>query len=198
MMAAASAVAAATGLRLCGMVDEPPRPSPDGSKASATSVCIISDTSRAILPQLPAAIATTDAASATRSRWPCHGASGSGSFSCCDSLSATSNPLSPRAARVPAAPPNCSASPSPRNRRNRPRERCRAAAYSASFRPNGIGRACCSQVRATIGVSRCFRARFAKPAMARSRSASSASIAARNVIIVAVSITSWLVEPQCT
>ena len=42
MVAAASAVAAATGLRLCGMVDEPPRPSPDGSNASATSVCIIS------------------------------------------------------------------------------------------------------------------------------------------------------------
>ena len=35
MLAAASAVAAATGLRLCGMVEEPPRPSPDGSNASA-------------------------------------------------------------------------------------------------------------------------------------------------------------------
>ena len=39
------------------MVEEPPRPSPAGSKASATSVCISSETSRAILPQVPARIA---------------------------------------------------------------------------------------------------------------------------------------------
>ena len=81
MVAAPSALAAATGLRLCGMVDEPPRPSPEGSKASPTSVCIISETSRAILPQVPARIANTDAASAMRSRWVCQGASGSGSSS---------------------------------------------------------------------------------------------------------------------
>ncbi len=80
MVAAASALAAATGLRLCGMVEEPPRPSPEGSKASPTSVCIISDTSRAILPQVPAIMANTEAASAMRSRWVCQGASGSGSF----------------------------------------------------------------------------------------------------------------------
>ena len=49
--------AAATGLRLCGMVDEPPRPSPAGSKASPISVCISSETSRAILPQVPARMA---------------------------------------------------------------------------------------------------------------------------------------------
>ena len=42
-----------------------------------------------------------------------------------------------------------------RNRFNRSRERCSAAAYSASFSPNGIGKACCSQVRATTAVSRC-------------------------------------------
>src|SRR3954454_25223301 len=64
IVAAANADAAATGLRLCGMVDEPPRPSPDGSKASPTSVCIISDTSRAILPQVPADMANKDGASA--------------------------------------------------------------------------------------------------------------------------------------
>ena len=86
-----------------------------------------------------------------RSRWVCHGASGNGSSSSCANRSATSNPLSPSAASVPAAPPNCSASASRRNRCNRTRERCKAAAYSASFRPNGIGSACCSQVRATTG-----------------------------------------------
>ena len=198
MVAAASAVAAATGLRLCGMVEEPPRPSPDGSNASATSVCIISETSRAILPHVPVRTANTQAASAMRSRWVCHGASGSGSFSSCASFSATSNPLSPRAAKVPAAPPNCSASPSLRNRCNRVRERCNAAAYSASFKPNGIGSACCSQVRATTAVLRCWCASLAKPATARSRSGSSASMAARKVSMPAVSITSWLVAPQCT
>ena len=86
MVAAASALAAATGLRLCGMVEEPPRPSPDGSKASPTSVCIISETSRAILPQVPAMMANTEAASAMRSRWVCQGASGSGSLSSCGQL----------------------------------------------------------------------------------------------------------------
>ena len=52
---------------------------------------------------------------------------------------------------MPAAPPNCSASVSRRKRFSRSFERCSAAAYSASFSPNGIGSACCSQVRATTG-----------------------------------------------
>ena len=52
---------------------------------------------------------------------------------------------------MPAAPPNCSASVSLRKRCSRSFERCSAAAYSASFSPNGIGSACCSQVRATTG-----------------------------------------------
>ena len=198
MVAAASALAAATGLRLWGMVDEPPRPSPDGSKASATSVCIISDTSRAILPQVPATMANTDAASAMRSRWVCHGASGSGSLSSWASFSATANPLSPSAASVPAAPPNCSASVLPRKCFSRCRERCSAAAYSASFNPKGIGSACCNQVRATTAVLRCCRASLAKPDIARSISPSSASMPARSISMVAVSITSWLVAPQCT
>ena len=53
-VAAESAAAAPTGLRLCGIVEEPPRPGAAGSNASPTSVCIISVTSRAILPQVPA------------------------------------------------------------------------------------------------------------------------------------------------
>ena len=198
MVAAASALAAATGLRLCGIVDEPPRPSPDGSKASPTSVCIISETSRAILPQVPVRIASTDAASAMRSRWVCQGASGRGRSSSRASRSATCNPLSPSAASVPAAPPNCSASVSLRNRSSRFRERCSAAAYSASLRPNGIGSACCSQVRATTGVWRCFRAKAAKPATARPVSASRASMPARRPSMAPVSMTSWLVAPQWT
>src|ERR1700743_2321051 len=81
MVAAPSALAAATGLRLCGMVEEPARPSPDGSNASPTSVCINSETSRAILPQLPVMIAITEAASGNRGAggWP--GACGKGKLS---------------------------------------------------------------------------------------------------------------------
>jgi len=52
--AAASTMAEATGLRLCGMVEEPPRPSVHGSDTSATSVSIRRETSRAILPSVPA------------------------------------------------------------------------------------------------------------------------------------------------
>ena len=69
---------------------------------------------------------------------------------------------------MPAAPPNCSASVSSRSRCRRFFERCKPAAYSASFSPNGIGSACCSQVRATTGVLRCWRASFGK---ARDRAA---------------------------
>src|SRR5438128_1357054 len=40
----------ADGVLLCGIVEEPPRPGPPPSEASATSVWAISTTSRAILP----------------------------------------------------------------------------------------------------------------------------------------------------
>ena len=83
-----------------------------GSNASPTSVCISSATSRAILPQVPARIAKAAATSASRSRWLCQGASGSGRSSSAASRSATSRPRSPSAASVPAAPPNCSTSAS--------------------------------------------------------------------------------------
>ena len=43
-----------------------------------------------------------------------------------------------------------------------------------------------------------LRASAAKPLMARLRSASNASMPARSVSMVAVSMTSWLVAPQCT
>ena len=59
------------------------------------------------------------ATSPSRSRWLCHGASGSGSSSSCASSSATSKPRLPSAASVPAAPPNCSTRASSRNRFSR-------------------------------------------------------------------------------
>ena len=128
IVAAESAAAAPIGLRLCGSVDEPPRPGASGSKASPTSICIISATSRAILPQVPARMAKAAATSARRSRWLCQGASGSGRSSSAASRSATPRPRSPSAASVPAAPPNCSTSASRRSRTSRSRERASAAA----------------------------------------------------------------------
>ena len=118
--------------------------------------------------------------------------------SSCASCSATCNPLSPSAASVPAAPPNCSASASLRRRFNRLRERCKAAAYSASFSPNGIGSACCSQVRATTAVLRCCSCQLRKAGDRAVDIRKQRVDAARKVSIVAVSITSWLVAPQCT
>jgi len=81
------------------------------------------------LPQVPAAIASTDATSAMRSRWVCHGASGSGSLSFLRKLLGDEQSVVASAASVPAAPPNCSANPSSRSRCNLRRERCSAAAY---------------------------------------------------------------------
>ncbi len=51
---------------------------------------------------------------------------------------------------------------------------------------------------AAIGVRRCRPASMVKPAIARSRSAANTSMASRNSRTCAVSMTSWLVAPQCT
>src|SRR5690606_41562832 len=79
-LAAAKIEAAATGLRLCDIVDEPPRPTPLGSNTSAISVCIMSDQSRAILPKLPVSVANTCAISIIQSRLPCHVQTGTLSY----------------------------------------------------------------------------------------------------------------------
>ena len=52
-VAAESTAAHATGFRLCGIVEEPPRPFSAGSKTSATSVCDKSEMSFAIFPSVP-------------------------------------------------------------------------------------------------------------------------------------------------
>ena len=115
-VAAARTTAQATGLRLWGMVEDPPRPSAEGSSSSATSVCMCRERSRAILPRVPVARPRVVATSATRSRCECHGRSGRPRPSSCARACATSFPLSPSAASVPAAPPSCSTSA----RRRRP------------------------------------------------------------------------------
>ena len=65
---AARIAAQATGFRFCGIVDEAPRPAPAGSKASATSVCINSEMSFAILPSVAVTRPSTVAISPNRSR----------------------------------------------------------------------------------------------------------------------------------
>ena len=106
LVAAASTTAHATGLRLCGIVEEPPRPGAAGSKASPISVCIISDTSCAIFPSVPTSKPSVVATSATRSRCACQESPGSPSFSSAASALPTAGPRWPSEANVPAAPPN--------------------------------------------------------------------------------------------
>ena len=98
--------AAPTGLRLCGMVEEPPRPGPEGSAASPTSTCIISEMSRAALASAPTTSAASCASAATRTRWVNQGAAGSSSFRRLASAVITGSALSPSAERLPEAPPN--------------------------------------------------------------------------------------------
>ncbi len=61
-----------------------------------------------------------------------------------------------------------------------------------------VGSACCSSVRAAIGVSRCSRASPAHSSATRPSEASIGSSARRATSTAAVSITSWLVAPRCT
>ena len=61
-----------TGLRLCGIVLEPPFPSAAPSKTSPTSVCINNETSLAILPKEPVKIPNFDPNSFKLSLCDCH------------------------------------------------------------------------------------------------------------------------------
>ena len=63
-------------MRFCGMVDDEPRPSWNGSNTSSTSVCIISFTSKAILPQMPVTRPRKQPTSAMRSCTVCQAISG--------------------------------------------------------------------------------------------------------------------------
>ena len=104
--AAARVTAHAIGLRLCGIVEEPPRPCPPGSAASEISYCMSRLTSRAILPREPVRTPQSHIKAASRSRWVCQGASGNPSPSSEASSRATAIALSPNDANVPLAPPN--------------------------------------------------------------------------------------------
>ena len=93
-------------MRFCGMVDDEPRPGANGSNTSATSVCIISLTSIAILPSEPPTSPRKAPTSAMVSRTVCQEISGwarPSSFirPACVSIAPFSSDDS-----VPDAPPN--------------------------------------------------------------------------------------------
>ncbi len=196
--AAASTTAELMGLRLCGIVDEPPRPAAAGSNASPTSVCIISETSRAILPSVPTSNPSVVATSATRSRCVCQGTSGSTKSRSFASATETASPCSPSEASVPVAPPNCSTAT--RGRRASIRTRCLSMAlkFPAALRPSVTGVACCSHVLPLCAVRACVCASVASAVDSVARSPETRSSAARSCSTSPVSIASWLVAPQCT
>ncbi len=65
-----------TGLRLCGIDEEPPRPGAAASATSPTSVCASRAMSRPTLPSAPQVRPSAHATSTTRLRSVCHGRSG--------------------------------------------------------------------------------------------------------------------------
>ena len=105
-VAAASATMEPMGFCLCGMVDEPPRPWPDGSAASPISACDNKARSRAILPIVPVRMPSALPRPAMASRRVCQGMGASARPRREARRFATSTPWSPSADNVPAAPPS--------------------------------------------------------------------------------------------
>ena len=104
--AAERMIVAETGLRLCGMAVDPPRPGTCGSATSATSVEARLATSPAILPSAPIRIASQLAASAIAARRVCQAMEGAASRSSAANASSTAGPCWPIAASVPTGPPS--------------------------------------------------------------------------------------------
>ena len=113
-----------TGLRFCGMVEEPPRPGANGSNTSPVSVAVSSTTSVAILASEPVTRARKAIVSAMVSRAVCQAMAGRASPSSSISASATSSPRPCSEASVPAAPANWPVST--RGRSWSSRSRCRS------------------------------------------------------------------------
>ena len=93
--------------------------------------------------------------SATRAREACQGRSGASSSSRSARRSATASPPVPSAASVPAAPPSSAASGSAASRSRASRT---ARSQPAALKPNVVGSACWSSVRAGIRVPLCSSA----------------------------------------
>ena len=138
-----------TGLRLCGIVDEPPRPAA-ARRTSPTSVCASSDdverrSSRAAPAATPSARAELGRPAARSCATAATGSARPSSLG--EHATAPRGPRSPSAASVPAAPPSCD-----RRARTRdaaaPRASTTPTSQPAALSPNVVGSACCSSVRA--------------------------------------------------
>ena len=113
------------------------------------------------------AIAT--ATSMIRSRSVCQGSGGSARPSSSASSAFTRAPSAPSDARVPAAPPNCTASRVSRTNASHSTALSSPASQPAATTPKVTGTACCSSVRPIISVPRCASASRAAAAAAAVR-----------------------------
>ena len=198
---------AATGLCLCGIADEPPRRgeaasrgpgSPPPSLTSAISDWASKVTSRAIFPSAAVTLPSAVARSMIRSRSVCQGSTGRARPSSSASSATTRGPSSPSEARVPAAPPNCTASRRELTAARPARASSMLVSQPAATRPKVTGTACWSSVRPIMIVDRCASASPATAAAAWARSASTTSMTRLASSMTAVSTMSWLVAPRCT
>ena len=159
--AQARAEIAATGLRLCGIEEEPPGAA---SRTSPTSVCASSTTSPAGFAIAPQAMPERGGELADPGALGVPRQHGLGE----PELARRSAPAppAPRPSSVPAGPPSCAAGRNGVEPRRRPRRAPRI--QPAALSPNVVGTACWSSVRPIIGVARCSRAsRAAASAAAR-------------------------------
>ena len=198
-VAAARTTAQATGLRLWGMVEDPPRPSADGSSISATSVCMCRERSRAILPRVPVARPRVVATSATRSRCECHGRSGRPRPSSSREGARDVVPLVPQRGQRSRRPAHLQHERTSAQARagGGDDDRRRRAIPPPSSRRSWAARAA-SRCARPSGVARCSTASRASASASRASSASSRSRAWRSCSTNPVSRASWLVAPQCT
>ena len=168
---------ATTGLRLCGIADEPFWPAPNGSCTSATSVRARCRISSANLSSDEATIASAVSSSACRSR--------------CEDLrrgrrrleteALAGDPLELRVGcGVGADRAGELADAHPLERaRDASRPRSSSNAQPASFRPKVVGSACTPCVRPICSVARCSSARATTTASARSSPARISAPASR-------------------
>ena len=185
-----------TGLRLCGIADEPFWPSAKYSDASRSSVRCrwrISVASRST----PAAISASAMKNAAwRSRGMICVDTGSGTrpsfFATCASTRGS------MLAKVPTAPEIAQVAISRRAVTRRSRLRANSAQWPASFSPNVVGSAWTPWLRPIVGVYLCSTARRFSAASTRSRSATRRSAASFSCTARQVSSTSLDVMPWWT
>ena len=131
-----------TGLRLCGMAEDPPRPGTYGSATSPTSVEARLATSVAILASVPTSCANQHPASAMRARRTCQAIGPDAKPSSRANASSTAGPFSPSPARVPTGPARDAASTRLRTPGSVSATSARPASQTAALKPKLSGAAC--------------------------------------------------------